>query len=711
MKMRTIFLVTLMMTGCVDPSISALAAEARKEVVPSQGIAVELNPAQETGSADDRPPATRPEVGPSAPATDAGLETMGLSPALEGVVKLLRAGVEEEVLLKHIAHSAEPFKVGSDEILFLTDLGASGAVISAMIERDQHLQSASGPSAEAQSREPWPPAGTVAEVPASESATAASEAQTVTAEAPTTEVTVEYFHDYLAPYGTWIDVAGYGLCWQPTVTVSCPGWIPYGDRGRWVYTDCGWYWYSDYTWGWTVFHYGRWFHHTRWGWCWVPGTVWGPSWVSWRYADPYCGWAPLPPYSSGGFYLSVGISWGIPAWCYTYVPSHRICAPAPRECAMPYHQAREIHHRSEARNHYAVGRNHTIENRGIPPEELTRNPGSDVRHAAINPRHEIPTGRVRSERLDPVNGTLTVHQPRVTRAGLNQPDRVPGIKPAAAHPRTLDPTLSNRRNVPASTTITPRTDFHRSPHEGNGVSRTSPTSSRRTPPEIQRPIEARDPSAPTSPRVAPTGDAPRSTPTLNRPESRGTERSVPGSAPTRSRLSPPVGSSERGFTGHPDKPDNSPVITGRQPSPRTAATAPASPGLAPPRAAPPVNTSLRSDPKLPVRPVTTPPAGSESSTASRPGRTWAAPASRAEPRPAIPEPPPRTVAPPTVSRTSPFTPARPPTPPTQVHTPTAPAPAYTPTPPARTEPTSSPPGNSRSAPAGRPERARGSRER
>ena len=31
------------------------------------------------------------------------------------------------------------------------------------------------------------------------------------------------------------------------------------------------------------------------GWCWAPDTVWGPSWVTWRYSGDYCGWAPLPP--------------------------------------------------------------------------------------------------------------------------------------------------------------------------------------------------------------------------------------------------------------------------------------------------------------------------------------------------------------------------------------------------------------------------------
>src|SRR5205814_3952510 len=53
------------------------------------------------------------------------------------------------------------------------------------------------------------------------------------------------FYDALAPYGSWVDVDGYGRCWQPTVEVADPNWQPYLDCGRWVYTDCGWYWMSD----------------------------------------------------------------------------------------------------------------------------------------------------------------------------------------------------------------------------------------------------------------------------------------------------------------------------------------------------------------------------------------------------------------------------------------------------------------------------------
>jgi hypothetical protein len=60
-------------------------------------------------------------------------------------------------------------------------------------------------------------------------------------------------------------------------------------------TEYGNTWVSDYEWGWAPFHYGRWFYDDYEGWVWLPDTVWGPSWVSWRSGGGYYGWAPLGP--------------------------------------------------------------------------------------------------------------------------------------------------------------------------------------------------------------------------------------------------------------------------------------------------------------------------------------------------------------------------------------------------------------------------------
>jgi len=119
---------------------------------------------------------------------------------------------------------------------------------------------------------------------------------------PPGDVDVSYFYDALSPYGNWIWDDTYGWIWYP---LDVPiDWRPYTD-GEWIWTDDGWTWDSDYPWGWATFHYGRWFDHPDYGWCWVPGTEWAPAWVAWREGDGWIGWAPLPPQiewrDEGGF--------------------------------------------------------------------------------------------------------------------------------------------------------------------------------------------------------------------------------------------------------------------------------------------------------------------------------------------------------------------------------------------------------------------------
>jgi hypothetical protein len=137
-----------------------------------------------------------------------------------------------------------------------------------------------------------------------------------------------YNAESLNSNGRWVDVDKWGSCWQPTNVPS--GWCPY-TNGNWKECgDCGWTFDSEEPWAWACYHYGRWCKiRTGCGWAWVPGKVWGASWVSWRRGsegsgcDSCLGWAPLPP--EAGCELGVGISsWvdescGIGPDCYTFV--------------------------------------------------------------------------------------------------------------------------------------------------------------------------------------------------------------------------------------------------------------------------------------------------------------------------------------------------------------------------------------------------------
>ncbi len=110
------------------------------------------------------------------------------------------------------------------------------------------------------------------------------------------DVSFEFFYDNLND-GNWVEAGDYGYCWQPNVA-SDSSWRPYAD-GFWAYTDVGWTWVSNEDFGWATYHYGRWAKLASLGWVWIPGTEWGPAWVSWRIGGDQIGWAPLPPTRSG----------------------------------------------------------------------------------------------------------------------------------------------------------------------------------------------------------------------------------------------------------------------------------------------------------------------------------------------------------------------------------------------------------------------------
>ena len=112
------------------------------------------------------------------------------------------------------------------------------------------------------------------------------------------------FEQNLSPYGRWVDTPEYGRVWVPSDTT--PDWQPYTD-GHWVDTEWGWSFASTVPWGWAAFHYGRWGFGSGLGWFWVPGFVWSPAWVSWRYYPGFVCWSPFAP---GGF--AFGRHW--PGW-------------------------------------------------------------------------------------------------------------------------------------------------------------------------------------------------------------------------------------------------------------------------------------------------------------------------------------------------------------------------------------------------------------
>jgi len=359
-------------------------------------------------------PTTAADTSAVPPANVAPPPSILPSSPLAQVIRLVQSGVDEGVILTFVTNSTSTFNLDSDKIIYLSDLGVPNEVVSAMMERDQALQQQMA----AANPPPPPPQPPPPETPT-------TEPPELPPPPEPTQVTVNYFYSSLAPYGTWVNVDGYGRCWRPTIVVYNSGWQPYCDRGHWVYSDCGWYWASDYSWG-VAFHYGRWFQIPRLGWCWWPDTVWAPSWVTWRYSNDYCGWAPLPPFAvyrpGVGFVyqgngVSIGFNFGLAANCFTFVPTRYFCDPHPRHYRVEARDETRIYNQTTVINNFNFdSHNRTLVNNGIAVQHIT--------DATRTPIHPVPVRELRVSAGQPWRGGPVGQQnrgPGVTTGNPPQP--------------------------------------------------------------------------------------------------------------------------------------------------------------------------------------------------------------------------------------------------------------------------------------------------
>ena len=156
------------------------------------------------------------------------------------MVRLATSGVGDDVVLAYIKNSQAPFNLSADDVLYLKDIGLSPEVTSAMLTPRQHVaRPAAAICASAPQPRPQPRPAPVARAGAQPRAPPHGRrcAAPVYVSSPPPDVT--YFYNDLAPYGTWVQLDGYGWCWQPTAVVITRGWRPYGDGGYWVYSDLG----------------------------------------------------------------------------------------------------------------------------------------------------------------------------------------------------------------------------------------------------------------------------------------------------------------------------------------------------------------------------------------------------------------------------------------------------------------------------------------
>jgi hypothetical protein len=572
------------------------------------------------------------------------------SPALEEVLKLAQAGVSQEVMMAYITSSTTFFNVTSDAIVYLNDLGVANDVITALIQHDAtpEMQARKQMANAVQPLPPgavlnnpatniYPPA--VSQTPAVTTAAppAPTETQVVGVPEPAEQPdNVSYFYSSLAPYGTWIDVEGYGRCWQPTVVVSNPGWSPYCDRGRWLWSDSGWYWYSDYSWGWAPFHYGRWATYPRLGWIWVPDTCWGPSWVSWRYSSAYCGWAPLPPayhyrpgfgfsYYGSSLGFSFGTDFGLSFAFYNYVPTRNFCDRSVGLHVVRGDRVRGIHNQTIVNNNFISGNNNTIINNGINRDRIATATRGQIPTATV--RTASTTANNRREQLVNNGSSMAIVRPSLpaapVRSHVNIPTR-PITRVSASDPAPTVPNSSARFATPPTSSA---------PEPGRRIGAVERPSSSAAQPRTAavqtRPSESRDnTTASRSPTVTSSRDA--STPAPTRPNSSGF-RTYSGPTPngnTESRVA--VNNAPSAVTAA--RPEARPQIN----------SAPVSRPIVPNSAAR-TDSGIASRPSTPLAPSVSRPAPSVSAPAARPNFTpspaapsYSAPVSRPEPSRAMP---------------------------------------------------------------------------
>jgi hypothetical protein len=226
-------------------------------------------------------------------------------------------------------------------------------------------------------------------------------------------INLQTFYDALSPYGQWITMPNLGYVWVPSVG---PGFVPYSTDGYWAYTEFGWTWASDYSWGWAPFHYGLWDYDNFMGWFWVPNTIWGPAWVSWRSSPGYYGWAPLSP---GYNFNNPGGNYYIPPERYVFVQNQYMGNPDINQYYAPPNQ------------YEGYMRNSTVINRTYYDN------GSQVNYVAGPDRLEVEraTGRT----IQPVsfhissapgstavnNGQLNLYRPAVAKTEAGRPAPAP----------------------------------------------------------------------------------------------------------------------------------------------------------------------------------------------------------------------------------------------------------------------------------------------
>lgn len=275
------------------------------------------------------------------------------------------------------------------------------------------------------------------------------------------------FYDNLAPYGQWVDDPQYGYVWSPNEDNT---FRPYYSNGHWVMTDYGNTWISDYPWGWATFHYGRWTYDNYYGWLWIPGSNWGPAWVSWRGGEGYYGWAPLGP---GYDLASTYNDYSCPSDWWVFIPPQYLYSGSYYHYWYgPHSNSQIIGNTNFVNNTYVTNRvtyvngprAREIEDRTHQPVQVykvtnsTSNLNTRVKHNVVKmyrPAEIRPAASVNGHRATPpnvVSAPQAVRAPQAINSGQTTPPQFRNRLPTRAEvpgtniSETATPVQTRRRN-------------------------------------------------------------------------------------------------------------------------------------------------------------------------------------------------------------------------------------------------------------------------
>jgi hypothetical protein len=398
-----------------------------------------------------------------------GSAPVDISPSAAEVVKLAESGSSDDVLIAYIGNSKSTYNLSADAVIYLKDVGLSGPVVTAMLTHDSAVQGSAAAftydqkAYPASGQPPIPQAAPPPTIPEQPAPVEAAPPAYVADPPPQ----VNYFYNDLAPYGSWVQLEGYGWCWQPRTVVVDRGWQPYCNSGHWVYTDAGWFWQSDYSWGWQ--------RHERCGWVWLPDTVWAPAWVTWRVSGDNCGWAPLPAHADfdarlgfrfNGVSVRADFDFGLRADNFTFIALKDFNDRDLGHRRLSATEARNVYGKTTIVNSYTVN-NNVIVNHGIAVERVTAVTHTDFKKVAIR---DVPRNPGKPAFATPGGKREAV----VFRPELKAP-----VKPANMVAQRVDnqhPVIQHAAIAP------PRTQRIMAPGNGSGNPAHNPTRTQSQPP-------------------------------------------------------------------------------------------------------------------------------------------------------------------------------------------------------------------------------------